>query len=259
MQVYPPGQAPGQAYGRSVPAIAAHPNLAAPPNQIRSRWGPRSHPDRRRRRNMIRGERARSSWWSAGPIPRARDRSSGRCCWPITIQRAGWSMRAAPVPASIMRSSGGCGAACSRLSMPNMPLNVPSPRTSRFGSPLVLSRVHWVRPELVIEVKYLTWTEDNLLRQVVYEGLREDKPAAEVHRPVPHPCARAPDSLNKTAQLNATKASPFTLVSNRTERSRVLGGNGTTNSVIGARNCRCTFLTIEQLSSRNTVAHEPVH
>src|SRR5882724_11217322 len=39
-----------------------------------------------------------------------------------------------------------------------------SPRTSRFGSPLVLSRVHSVRPELVAEVKYLTWTGGNLLR-----------------------------------------------------------------------------------------------
>ena len=68
-----------------------------------------------------------------------------------------------------------------------MPLAVPPPRDSRFGSPLVLSRVHWVRPELVAEVKYLTWTCDNLLRQVVYEGLREDKPAAEVRREAPHP------------------------------------------------------------------------
>lgn len=51
----------------------------------------------------------------------------------------------------------------------------------------MLSRVHWVRPELVAEVEFLTWTEDNLLRQVVYEGLREDKPATEVRRPVPHP------------------------------------------------------------------------
>jgi bifunctional non-homologous end joining protein LigD len=40
---------------------------------------------------------------------------------------------------------------------------------------------------LVAEVKYLTWTGDNLLRQVVYEGLREDKPAAEVRREVPKP------------------------------------------------------------------------
>jgi hypothetical protein len=48
--------------------------------------------------------------------------------------------------------------------------------------PLVISRVHWVRPELVAEVKYLTWT-DNLLRQVVYEGLRVETGG---RRPVPH-------------------------------------------------------------------------
>ncbi len=63
-----------------------------------------------------------------------------------------------------------------------MPLDVPTSHSTRFGSPLVLSRVHWVRPELVVEVKYLTWTEDGLLRQVVYEGIREDKPAHEVVR-----------------------------------------------------------------------------
>jgi hypothetical protein len=43
-------------------------------------------------------------------------------------------------------------------------------RSNRFGSPLVLSRVHWVRPELVAEVKYLTWTEDNLLRPYARVG-----------------------------------------------------------------------------------------
>ena len=50
------------------------------------------------------------------------------------------------------------------LATPAMPLDVKPPRDSRFGSPLALSRVHWVRPELVAEVKFLTWTEDNLLR-----------------------------------------------------------------------------------------------
>jgi hypothetical protein len=58
------------------------------------------------------------------------------------------------------------------LATDKMPLDVRPPRSNRFGSPLVLSRVHWVRPELVAEVKFLTWTDDNLLRQVVYEGLR---------------------------------------------------------------------------------------
>jgi len=35
---------------------------------------------------------------------------------------------------------------------------------------LELSRVHWARPEGAVEVTYLTWTEDNLLRQVSYQG-----------------------------------------------------------------------------------------
>jgi ATP-dependent DNA ligase len=50
------------------------------------------------------------------------------------------------------------------------------------GSPLVLSRVHWVEPKLVAEIAYLTWTADGLLRSTVYVGLREDKPAEQVRR-----------------------------------------------------------------------------
>jgi ATP-dependent DNA ligase len=42
------------------------------------------------------------------------------------------------------------------------PLNALPPRKTRFGSPLVLSRVHWVEPRLVAEITYLTWTADNL-------------------------------------------------------------------------------------------------
>jgi len=72
------------------------------------------------------------------------------------------------------------------LATAEMPLDKAPPRTNRFGSPLVLSRVHWVRLELVAEVKYLTWTDDNLLRQVVYQGLQEDKDPAEVCRPLPN-------------------------------------------------------------------------
>ena len=72
------------------------------------------------------------------------------------------------------------------LQVARMPLDKPPPRETRFGSPLELSRVHWVRPEMVVEVTYLTWTEDNLLRQVSYQGRREDKPAGRVVRPIPH-------------------------------------------------------------------------
>jgi len=54
---------------------------------------------------------------------------------------------------------------------------------------MALSRVHWVKPELVVEVTYLSWTEENLLRQVSYQGEREDKPARQVVRAIPHPWA----------------------------------------------------------------------
>ena len=76
-------------------------------------------------------------------------------------------------------------AALDQLATDRMPLDVPPPRTTRFGSRAALSRVHWVRPEMVVEVSFLGWTDDNLLRHVVFEGVRRDKPASEVRRPVP--------------------------------------------------------------------------
>src|ERR1700758_1303170 len=72
------------------------------------------------------------------------------------------------------------------LAAEKMPLAIPPPRGSRFGSPLVLSRVHWVRPEMVVEVSYVEWTPDGLLRHVVYLGERQDKLASEVRRSSPH-------------------------------------------------------------------------
>src|SRR6195256_3762733 len=56
------------------------------------------------------------------------------------------------------------------LQAPKMPLAAPPPRDNRFGSPLKLSKVHWVRPEVVVEVTYLTWTEGGLLRVVSWTG-----------------------------------------------------------------------------------------
>jgi ATP-dependent DNA ligase len=71
------------------------------------------------------------------------------------------------------------------LARKTSPLSVPPLRSTRFGSPLVLSRVHWVEPKLVAEITYLMWTADNLLRHTVYVGLREDKPADQVRREAP--------------------------------------------------------------------------
>lgn len=40
----------------------------------------------------------------------------------------------------------------------------------------------WVKPELVAQVAFTGWTNDNLIRQSSFKSLREDKPAAEVVR-----------------------------------------------------------------------------
>jgi bifunctional non-homologous end joining protein LigD len=68
------------------------------------------------------------------------------------------------------------------LEQKKMTVDEPPPKTSHFGRPLELARVHWVKPKLVAEVTYLTWTTDGLLRHVVFEGLRDDKPAQQVRR-----------------------------------------------------------------------------
>ena len=71
------------------------------------------------------------------------------------------------------------------LAIRKMPLAASPPRDNRFGRPLELAKVHWVRPELVAEITYLSWPDDGLLRHTVFVGLREDKPAREVKRETP--------------------------------------------------------------------------
>lgn len=45
--------------------------------------------------------------------------------------------------------------------------------------------VHWIRPELVVEIEFSQWTREGVLRHPSFQGLREDKNAFEVVREMP--------------------------------------------------------------------------
>ncbi|MGC4089055.1 MAG: DNA ligase D [Polyangiaceae bacterium] len=67
--------------------------------------------------------------------------------------------------------------------------------------------VHWVRPTLVAEVAFSGFTQDGLLRHPRFQGLREDKPAAEVE--LERPGARRP-ATKRSAPPKSLLSYPIT-------------------------------------------------
>jgi len=64
----------------------------------------------------------------------------------------------------------------------------------------------WVKPQLVAQVRFATWTADNLVRQAAFLGLREDKPAAEVQREEATVAPRPKSGSSKVASHRAAPA-----------------------------------------------------
>ena len=54
------------------------------------------------------------------------------------------------------------------------------------------SRIHWVRPSLVAQVAFGSWTKEGILRHSSFQGLREDKRAAEVGHEQPVELSKMP-------------------------------------------------------------------
>ncbi|RJE48987.1 MULTISPECIES: DNA ligase D [unclassified Dehalobacter] len=51
--------------------------------------------------------------------------------------------------------------------------------------PRANEKITWIEPELVAEIKFAEWTEDNLLRQASFKGLRTDKNPRDIKRESP--------------------------------------------------------------------------
>ena len=63
--------------------------------------------------------------------------------------------------------------------------NLPMAGRPRFGTGMTrrdMQKVTWLKPEFVAQIKFAEWTNDGVLRQPVFLGLRKDKPAKQVRR-----------------------------------------------------------------------------
>ncbi|MEX3915038.1 DNA ligase D [Paraburkholderia sp. BR10872] len=78
--------------------------------------------------------------------------------------------------------------------------------------------VHWVRPELVAEVRFKTWTSAGVVRQASFVGLREDKPAKDIVREgQPTPVQAVANQREKKVAKQASTDAPKTV--SRTRRA----------------------------------------
>ena len=64
-------------------------------------------------------------------------------------------------------------------------VNLPQPRTGHWGegiSEADMAGLRWVKPKIVVEVSFVEWTRDGLLRHSEFLAVRDDKPARDVRR-----------------------------------------------------------------------------
>jgi bifunctional non-homologous end joining protein LigD len=64
----------------------------------------------------------------------------------------------------------------------------------------------WIKPTLVAQVRFATWTSDNLVRQAAFLGLREDKSPTEVTREEPTVAPRPKHALTTSNRAKSATA-----------------------------------------------------
>lgn len=70
-------------------------------------------------------------------------------------------------------------------------------------------RPHWVQPKLVAQVEFAEWTDEGLLRQASFQGLRDDKQArAVVREQATTEGARAPAPSSASTRRSPSAAAP---------------------------------------------------
>ena len=105
---------------------------------------------------------------AASPIRRAAASGSARC-WSATSKATTSCSPARSAPASTRRCFSSCARGSTRWRLPA--------RRSRRATGLPRLRVHWVAPEVVVQVAFTEWTVHGKLRHPRLLGVRIDKAA----------------------------------------------------------------------------------
>ena len=111
--------------------------------------------------------------------------------------------------------AGGCGTGFNERILREMIQQFQQLETgaSPFAKKVPGKQIHWLKPQLVAEVKFAEWTNDGILRAPVFMRLREDKAPEDCTRDQIHtekkmqephePMVDKPKILNSTANANA--------------------------------------------------------
>ena len=106
-------------------------------------------------------------------------------------------------------------------------------KSSPFSTPVRTNeKAHWVRPEIVVEVKFNEWTADSRLRQPIFLGVRDDKDPREVTREATsvqrgHGVARAAATRRRTGAAASVKSPPKKSAAKRTAKRSASAVSGT--------------------------------
>jgi bifunctional non-homologous end joining protein LigD len=72
------------------------------------------------------------------------------------------------------------------LAQPKCPFaNLPSSKTGHWGEGISaedMTALRWLTPKIVVEVSFVEWTRDGLLRHPEFVGVRDDKSPREIRR-----------------------------------------------------------------------------
>src|SRR3954462_15319695 len=114
-------------------------------------------------------------------------------------------------------------------------------KTSPFSAKLKTNqRPHWVRPELVAQIKFTEWTADGKLRHPVYLGLRDDKKPTDVTREQAADVRRSAFDVRRSEPAAAARSPRRSASVERgttnTERTTTNAERGTTNAERGTTN-----------------------